>query len=144
MWYWASPIEARMCRDEEVVLVGGGNSAGQAAVFLSGFAAKVWMLVRGDGLAETMSRYLIDRIAATPNIEFHPLRDRRPFRTPENRLERVRWRQPDGRKPRNRSAMSFYSSARIRPRSGSRTAASSLTEPGSCAPGPRLRWTNSQ
>jgi thioredoxin reductase (NADPH) len=69
VWYWASPIEARMCAGEEVVLVGGGNSAGQAAVFLSGHAAKVWMLVRGPGLAASMSKYLIDRIAATPNIE---------------------------------------------------------------------------
>jgi thioredoxin reductase (NADPH) len=69
VWYWASPIEARMCAGEEVVLVGGGNSAGQAAVFLSAHAAKVWMLVRGPGLAASMSQYLIDRIAATPNIE---------------------------------------------------------------------------
>jgi thioredoxin reductase (NADPH) len=69
VWYWASPIEARMCAGEEVVLVGGGNSAGQAAVFLSGHASKVWMLVRGAGLAASMSQYLIDRIAGIPNIE---------------------------------------------------------------------------
>ena len=69
VWYWASPIEARMCAGEEVVLVGGGNSAGQAAVFLSSHVSKVWMLVRGPGLAASMSKYLIDRIAATPNIE---------------------------------------------------------------------------
>jgi len=68
VWYWASPIEARLCRGEEVVLVGGGNSAGQAAVFLSAHAAQVTMLVRGAGLAATMSRYLIDRIEAAPNI----------------------------------------------------------------------------
>jgi thioredoxin reductase (NADPH) len=69
IWYWASPIEARMCAGQEVVLVGGGNSAGQAAVFLSASAKKVWMLVRGPGLAASMSKYLIDRIDATPNIE---------------------------------------------------------------------------
>jgi thioredoxin reductase (NADPH) len=69
VWYWASPIEARMCAGEEVVLVGGGSSAGQAAVFLSAHASKVWMLVRGPGLAASMSKYLIDRIAATTNIE---------------------------------------------------------------------------
>ena len=69
VWYWASPIEARLCRNEEVALVGGGNSAGQAAVFLRDFAAKVWMLVRGPSLAESMSQYLIDRIAAADNIE---------------------------------------------------------------------------
>jgi thioredoxin reductase (NADPH) len=69
VWYWASPNEARLCAGEEIVLVGGGNSAGQAAVFLSGHALKVRMMVRGPGLADSMSRYLIDRIAATPNIE---------------------------------------------------------------------------
>jgi len=69
VWYWASPIEARMCARQEVVLVGGGNSAGQAAVFLSGHAAKVWMLVRARGLAASMSTYLIDRIESIPNIE---------------------------------------------------------------------------
>jgi cation diffusion facilitator CzcD-associated flavoprotein CzcO len=69
VWYWASPIEARLCRSEEAVLVGGGNSAGQAVVYLSGFAKKIWMLVRGPGLAESMSQYLIDRISATANIE---------------------------------------------------------------------------
>ncbi len=93
IWYWASPIEARMCRDEEVILVGGGNSAGQAAVFLSGFAAKIWMLVRGEGLAESMSRYLIDRIAAAPNIEIFTHSEIVELAgTPDNRLERVRWR----------------------------------------------------
>ena len=69
VWYWASPIEAKMCADEEVALVGGGNSAGQAAVFLAAHASKVWMLVRGKGLAASMSQYLVDRIVATPNIE---------------------------------------------------------------------------
>ena len=69
VWYWASPIEAKMCAGEEVALIGGGNSAGQAAVFLSRFASKVCMLVRGPGLAASMSKYLIDRIAATPNID---------------------------------------------------------------------------
>jgi thioredoxin reductase (NADPH) len=69
VWYWASPVEAKMCAGEEVVVVGGGNSAGQAAVFLSGHASKVWMLVRGPALAASMSAYLIARIAATGNIE---------------------------------------------------------------------------
>ena len=69
IWYWASQIEAQLCAGEEVALVGGGNSAGQGAVFLSRHASKVRMMVRGSGLAESMSRYLIDRIAATPNIE---------------------------------------------------------------------------
>jgi thioredoxin reductase (NADPH) len=69
VWYWASPIEARLCADQNVVLVGGGNSAGQAAVFLSGHVSKVYMIIRGGGLGASMSHYLIERIEATPNIE---------------------------------------------------------------------------
>src|SRR5262249_14165578 len=69
VWYWASPVEARLCSDQEVILVGAGNSAGQAAVFLSGHARKVIMIIRGGGLGASMSRYLIERIEATPHIE---------------------------------------------------------------------------
>jgi thioredoxin reductase (NADPH) len=72
IWYWASALEANMCAGEEVALIGGGNSAGQAAVFLAEKASRVHMLIRGDGLAASMSRYLIDRIEATPAIELHP------------------------------------------------------------------------
>lgn len=75
VWYWASPIEARMCQGEEVVLIGGGNSAGQAAVFLAAHAARVNVLVRSVGLAASMSRYLIDRIEATANITVLPLKE---------------------------------------------------------------------
>lgn len=71
IWYWVSALEATMCAGEEVALVGGGNSAGQAAVFLAAHAKKVHMLIRGEGLAASMSRYLIDRIGATPSIELH-------------------------------------------------------------------------
>lgn len=93
VWYWASPIEARLCRNEEIVLVGGGNSAGQAAVFLRSFAAKIWMLVRGPSLAESMSQYLIDRIEATDNIEVLTRTEIVALQgTAENQLERVRWR----------------------------------------------------
>jgi thioredoxin reductase (NADPH) len=70
--YWASPIETRLCASQEVALVGGGNSAGQAAVFLAGHAAKVTMLIRGPSLEASMSRYLIERIAALPNVEVVP------------------------------------------------------------------------
>jgi thioredoxin reductase (NADPH) len=62
-------MEAQLCKGEDVVVVGGGNSAGQAAVFLSASVRKVSMLVRAAGLAETMSRYLIRRIEQSPNIE---------------------------------------------------------------------------
>jgi thioredoxin reductase (NADPH) len=93
IWYWASPIEARLCRNEEIVLVGGGNSAGQAAVFLRSFAAKIWMLVRGPSLAESMSQYLIDRIEATDNIEVLTQTEIVAlYGSSEKQLERVCWR----------------------------------------------------
>lgn len=93
VWYWASPVEARLCAGEEVILVGGGNSAGQAAVFLSGHAAKVRMMVRGEGLADSMSRYLIDRIGASPNIELMTRTEIVALDgNPETGLERVTWR----------------------------------------------------
>jgi thioredoxin reductase (NADPH) len=69
IYYCATAIEARLCGGDEVVVVGGANSAGQAAVFLAGTARKVHMLVRGQTLSTTMSRYLIRRITDTPNIE---------------------------------------------------------------------------
>jgi thioredoxin reductase (NADPH) len=75
IWYWASPLEAKLCVGEEVAIVGGGNSAGQAAVFLSSYASRVHMLLRGEALAASMSRYLIDRIGATPSIVLHPNTD---------------------------------------------------------------------
>ncbi|WP_426437431.1 FAD-dependent oxidoreductase [Bradyrhizobium genosp. P] len=93
VWYWASPIEARMCRNEEIVLVGGGNSAGQAAVFLRNFAKKIWMLVRGPSLAESMSRYLIDRIANIDLVEVLTHTEVVAlYGSPEGQLERLRWR----------------------------------------------------
>ena len=93
VWYWASPIEARLCAEQEVVLVGGGNSAGQAAVFLSGHARKIYMIIRGGGLGASMSRYLIERIEATPNIELIFNTEVVALEgTEDGSLERVRWR----------------------------------------------------
>jgi thioredoxin reductase (NADPH) len=93
VWYWASPIEARLCRNEEIVLVGGGNSAAQAAVFLRNFAKTLWMLVRCPGLADSMSQYLIDRIRASDNIEVLTHTEIVAlYGSREKQLERVRWR----------------------------------------------------
>jgi thioredoxin reductase (NADPH) len=69
VYYAATAMEAQLCRGEDVIVVGGGNSAGQAAVFLAQSARRVHMLVRAAGLAETMSRYLIRRIEQSPSIE---------------------------------------------------------------------------
>jgi thioredoxin reductase (NADPH) len=93
VWYWASPIEARLCAEQEIILVGAGNSAGQAAVFLSGHARKVHMVIRGGGLGDSMSRYLIERIEATPNIELIFNTEVVGLEgTDDASLERVRWR----------------------------------------------------
>ncbi len=69
VYYGAGIVEARSCKDEDVYIVGGANSAGQAAMHFSSYARRVVMLVRGESLAATMSRYLIDHIEQTPNIE---------------------------------------------------------------------------
>lgn len=71
VYYSATAVEARLCGSEEVIVVGGANSAGQAAVFLANTARKVHMFVRGKGLSDTMSRYLIRRLEDTPAIELH-------------------------------------------------------------------------
>lgn len=93
IFYWASALEARVCANAEVALVGGGNSAGQAAVFLSQHAAKVNILIRGPSLAASMSRYLIDRIESTPNIELHPHTELVSLKgEPTSGLEGATWR----------------------------------------------------
>jgi thioredoxin reductase (NADPH) len=89
VYYWASPVEAGLCRGQPVVLVGGGNSAGQAAVFLSAHASTVHLMVRRAGLEETMSSYLIERIAAAPNIELHTRLDMAALEGDENGLNKV-------------------------------------------------------
>jgi thioredoxin reductase (NADPH) len=91
VYYGATFIEANLCGGDEVIVVGGGNSAGQAAVYLSGTARKVYMVVRADGFAQSMSRYLIRRIEETPNIEVHPRTEIVALEGADH-LESVRWR----------------------------------------------------
>ena len=91
VYYGATFMEAQLCGEEEVIVVGGGNSAGQAAVFLSQTAKHVHVLVRANGLAETMSRYLIRRIEDTPNITLHPRTEIEALEG-QDHLECVRWR----------------------------------------------------
>jgi len=90
--YWASPLEAKLCAGQEVALVGGGNSAGQAAVYLASHAAKVWLLLRGTDLAASMSRYLVDRIAALPNVEVVTRSQVSGVEGRDGVLEAIRWR----------------------------------------------------
>jgi thioredoxin reductase (NADPH) len=90
--YWASPIEGRLCGDQDAVLVGAGNSAGQGAVFLGGFARKVWLLARGKSLGASMSHYLAERIKAQPNIEVLANTEVVALNGSEGNLESIRWR----------------------------------------------------
>ena len=90
--YWASPIEARLCAGQEVALVGAGNSAGQAAVYLASHVGKVWLLARGSSLDASMSRYLVERIRAQPNIEVLTGTEIEALDGHEGNLATVRWR----------------------------------------------------
>src|SRR5215510_13192575 len=91
VYYGATPMEAQLCLDEEVIVVGGGNSAGQAAVYLARSANRVYLLVRAAGLNESMSRYLVRRIESTPNIELLTETEITAVEGNEH-LERVCWR----------------------------------------------------
>ncbi len=93
--YAATAMEAQLCGGEEVVVVGGGNSAGQAAMFLSRHAAHVHILVRADGLAATMSDYLVRRIAQSPLVTLHA-RTAITALDGDERLRRVTWAGADG------------------------------------------------
>ncbi|HZS40308.1 MAG TPA: FAD-dependent oxidoreductase [Polyangia bacterium] len=101
IYYAATAIESKLCADDEVIVVGGGNSAGQAAVFLAERARHVHVLVRADGLAESMSRYLIRRIEDGRNITVHARTEIEAL-AGDAHLERVRWR-PRGRAAEERS-----------------------------------------
>jgi thioredoxin reductase (NADPH) len=90
IYYAATYIEAQLCKDEDIVIVGGGNSAGQAAVFLASNCKHVHLLVRAKGLAESMSRYLIRRIEDTPNITLRTCTEITDLEG-DSHLERVTW-----------------------------------------------------
>ena len=94
IYYGATRIEAQLCSGEEVIVVGGGNSAGQAAVFLSQTVKRVHLLVRGVGLADTMSRYLIRRIEGSESIALRPHTEIVALEG-DNHLERVSWRDSE-------------------------------------------------
>ena len=91
VYYAATHMEAKLCQGEEIVIVGGGNSAGQAAVFLAGGCRHVHILVRSGGLASTMSRYLIRRIEESPKITLHTQTQLTALEG-SDRLERIAWR----------------------------------------------------
>ena len=99
--YWASPLEGKLCAGQEVALVGAGNSAGQAVVYLASQVAKVWLLARGRSLDASMSRYLVDRIASLPNVEVLLNTEVRALEGRSGALQAIRWRNvPSGEETR--------------------------------------------
>jgi thioredoxin reductase (NADPH) len=99
--YWASPLEGKLCAGQEVALVGAGNSAGQAVVYLATQVAKVWLLARGRSLEASMSRYLVDRISALSNVEVMLHTEVSALEGRDGVLEAIRWRHvPSGEETR--------------------------------------------
>ncbi len=96
IYYGAAMTEARACADQHVVVIGGANSAGQAAVYFSGWAARVTMMVRGDSLAKSMSHYLIEQLAALPNVEVRTGTQPVGAEGADGHLSRLTSRGPDG------------------------------------------------
>ena len=98
--YWASPLEGKLCAGQEVALVGAGNSAGQAVVYLASQVAKVWLLVRGADLGASMSRYLVDRIKGLSNVEVITGARITGLEGEGGMLEAIRWRLGSGEEAR--------------------------------------------
>jgi len=98
--YWASPLEGKLCSGEEVALVGAGNSAGQATVYLASQAKKVWLLVRGPNLGASMSRYLVDRIEGLANVEVLTRTQISGLEGKDGMLEAIRWKDASGKETR--------------------------------------------
>jgi thioredoxin reductase (NADPH) len=106
--YWVSPIEARLCGGQEVALVGAGNSAGQAAVYLASHAKKVWLLARGESLEASMSQYLVQRIKAQPNIEVLTKTEITALEGNAGNLESLRWRNGESGEETTRSIRHLF------------------------------------
>ncbi len=117
VYYGATNIEAQRCKAEDVIVIGGGNSAGQAATFLARSSRRVFMLVRGAKLAASMSRYLIQRIEETPNIELH-LRTSVVALDGGDYLERVTWVDEASGDPSTRQVRHIFSMAGAVPNTG--------------------------
>jgi thioredoxin reductase (NADPH) len=109
--YWASPVEAELCAGKEVVLVGGGNSAGQAVVYLASRVRHVHVLIRGEDLQASMSRYLIERIGALPNVTLHTRTQAVAIEQRSGAITAVRCCGPDGARTLKTSHLFFFTGA---------------------------------
>ncbi len=106
--YWASPLELKVCAGQEVALVGAGNSAGQAVVYLASQAAKVFLIVRGADLKSSMSRYLVDRIASLANVEVVTGSEVVGLEGHDGVLDAVTWRPRSGGTPTRRAIRHLF------------------------------------
>jgi thioredoxin reductase (NADPH) len=151
IYYAATTTEARRCGTSEVIVVGGGNSAGQAAVYLAGTCKRVNLLVRANGLTDSMSQYLIRRIADTPNIT---LRTRTEITAleGEDQLARVTWKTAPGNVPETHDIRHVFLMTGALPCTGWLNACVALNEKGFVRTGSDLRsedlserkWTNAR
>jgi thioredoxin reductase (NADPH) len=141
VYYAATAVEQKLCGDDEVVVVGGGNSAGQAAVFLASNGRRVQLLVRSDGLAESMSRYLIRRIEETPNITLH-VRTEITALEGNGRLERVTWRTGPNGKPQTHGIRHLFLMTGAVPNTGWLQGCVALDDKGFVRTGPDLHVEN--
>jgi thioredoxin reductase (NADPH) len=137
VYYAATPIESQLCGGEEVVVVGGGNSAGQAALFLARTAARVHLLVRAAGLGKSMSRYLIRRVEDHPAIAVHPRTEILALEG-GNHLERVRWRDNETREIETHEIRHVFSMTGAVPNTGWLARCVALDENGFIKTGPDL------
>ena len=117
IYYGATPMEGQLCAGEEVIVIGGGNSAGQAAMFLSGLAKHVHLLVRGPGLADSMSRYLIRRIEDSPSITLRPFTEITALEG-NGHLEGVTWTDRASDSTEKRAIRHVFSMTGARPNTG--------------------------
>lgn len=117
VYYGATQVEAQLCGNDEVAVVGAGNSAGQAAIFLAGSASRVWLLTRGPGLADSMSRYLISRIEACREITVKPWTEIQALEG-DSSLKRVTWRDKQTAATESREIKHVFSMTGANPNTG--------------------------
>src|SRR5581483_1313341 len=138
VYYGATYVEAQLCKGDEVIVVGGGNSAGQAAIFLSTVAKHVYLLVRGSGLSDTMSRYLIRRIEECSDITFLPFTEIEELEG-NGRLERVTWRNNRTDEQESHNIHHIFSMTGASPNTGWLQGCVALDEQGFIKTGPELK-----
>jgi thioredoxin reductase (NADPH) len=141
VYYAATAVEKKLCGEDEVIVVGGGNSAGQASVFLANNGRRVHLVVRANGLAASMSRYLIRRIEDTPNITLHVNTEITAL-AGKRRLEEVTWQTGANGKPQTHAIRHLFLMTGATPNTGWLQGCVALDEKGFVRTGPDLHVAN--